>query len=231
MSISTTPLPVPPKKSGLGCLGCGCLVLALVVLLFAALVAGGCYLGYQKVVSLTSPTAAAVPAFNGSDELYQTAKQKVADFNHDVKNHQAATIRLSADEINVLITRNPDAGKVNLHAFVSLTNNEGRVQASLPTDTLSQGLLKGRYFNLDASFGVDFDPRTKSVNLFFHALQFGNEVLMGPNSGNEASIRSFTPSFNQSFNNAIRNDPDGAALLDQAKSIEIKDGELVIETK
>jgi hypothetical protein len=44
-------------------------------------------------------------------------------------------------------------------------------------------------------------------------------------------MRSFTPLLNQSLNNGIRNNPDAAALLDQTKSIEIKDGELVIQTQ
>jgi hypothetical protein len=230
MSVSTPPV---PKKSGLGCLGCGCLVLALLVILFVGLVAGISYLGYTKVVGLTSTTPAAVPSFDGSDDLYRTTQQKLADFDHGVKNHQAATIRLSADEINILIARNPDVIKKHIHAFVTLTNNEGRVQASLPTNELSHGILKNRYFNFDASFGVHFDPQIKSLNLIFHTLQFGNKVLIGPNSNsnNAASMRSLTPAFNQSLNAGIRNNPDGAALLDQAKSIEIEDGELVIETQ
>jgi len=228
MSVSTPPV---PKKRGLGCLGCGCLVLALLVILFLALVAGATYLGYTKVVGLTSATPASVPPFTASDDLYNTVKQKLAGFDHDVKNHQAATIHLSADEINAMIARNPNVSKNNIHAFVTLTSNEGRVQASLPTNEMSHGILKGRYFNFDASFEVNFDPQTKSVNLIPHALQFGDKVLMGSNSENAASMRSLTPALNQSFNNLIRQNPDSAALLDQAKSIEIKDGELVIETQ
>jgi hypothetical protein len=251
MSISTTPLQVPPKKRGLGCLGCGCLVLALLVILFLALVAGGGYLGYTKIVSLTSTKPAAVPSFEGSDDLYRAAKQKLADFDHDLKNHQAATIQLSADEINALIARDPDVIKNHIHLFVTLANNEGRVQTSLPTDAVSHGIIKGRYFNLDASFGLGFDTQTKSVNLIPHALQFGDKDLSGGNADNGAALplaatfgerwitardnaaamQSLSPAFNQSFNNAIRQNPDAAALLDQAKSIEIKDGELVIETR
>jgi len=235
MSISTTPPPAPPKKRGLGCLGCGCLILALLAILLAGLVAGGAYLGYTKIVGLSSTTPAAIPSFNGSDDVYGAAKQKLADFDHDVKNHQAATIQLSADEINSLISRYPDVVNNHIQVFVTLTNNEGRIQANLPTDGLSQGLIKGRYFSLDASFEINFDPQTKSVNLAFHALQFGKANLTGHDASNpsfnESFMRSFTPTFNQSFNNAVRNYPDGKALLDQAKSIEIKNGELVIETQ
>jgi hypothetical protein len=231
MSISTAPSSVPPKKRGMGCLGCGCLILVLLAILVVGLLAGLGYMSYTKVVGLTSTTPSAVPAFAGSDDVYNTARQKLADFDHDVKNHQAATIHLTADEINTLIARTPEVSKNNIHAFVTFTNNEARVQANLPTDVLSQGMLKGRYFSFDASFVLDFDPQTKSLNLVPHALQFGTQTLISPGSNNEATTRSLTPVLNQSVNNAIRQNPEGKAFLDQAKSIEIKDGELVIETQ
>lgn len=187
------------------------------------------------MVSLTSTTPSAVPSFDGGDELYASARQKLADFDHDVENHQAATIQLSADEINTLLVRSPNVIKNNAHVFVTLTDNEGRIQASLPTDALSHGLLSDHYVNLDTSFEVHFDLQTKSANLTFHALQFGNKVLMDQNASNTSLSQSatiwYTSIFNQSFNNGIRKNPDGAALLDQAKSIEIQNGELVIETQ
>src|SRR5476649_2615445 len=99
MSISLPPPPAPPKKKGMGCLGCGCLILVLLVILFVGLVAGGTYLG---VVGFTSSTAATIPSFNGSDDVYNIAHQKITAFGHDVIYHQAATIQLSADEINTL---------------------------------------------------------------------------------------------------------------------------------
>jgi hypothetical protein len=233
MSVSLPP--APPKKRGLGCLGCGCLVLGLLVILFVGLVAGIGYLGYKKALALTTTTPAAIPSFDGGDDLYQTVLRKLADFDHDVKNHQAATIQLSSDEINTLIARNPDAIKNNIHAFVTFTDNEARLQASLPTDALSRGLISGRYFSADSSFEVHFDQTTKSVNLTFHALQMGDKVLMGENAENDRATQmlrlQFFAIFNQSFNQGIRQNPDGAALLDQARSIEIQNGELVIETQ
>jgi hypothetical protein len=238
MSVSTTypQSPVPPKKRGLGCLGCGCAALALLLIILVGLIGGVIYMGYKTTLSITSTTAPDIPSFNGGDDLFQKTEQKLADFDHDVKNHQAATIRLSADEINTLIAHNPGMTKKNVHAFVTFTDTEGRVQASFPTDVTSHGMMPGRYFSFDASFDVRFDSENKSVNLTPHAVQFGNLALIGPNSDNDPRAQTFTRSFvvpllNQSFNQGIRKNPDGAALLDQAKTIEIQDSQLVIETQ
>ena len=236
MSISTTPPPPPPpKKKGLGCLGCGCLILVLLAILFAALVGGVLYMGYNATLRVTSTTPAVIPSFAGSDDLYQTALRKLADFDHDVKNHQAATVRLSADEINVLITRNPEVSANHIQAFVSFSNTEGRVQASVPADALGYGVMKGRFFNLDTSFEIYFDQATKTFNVIPHTLKFGDNVLMGPNAADDRTAqsfkRTFTPFLNQLINAEIQKSPDGTDLLNQAKSIEIQDGQLVIETQ
>jgi hypothetical protein len=192
-------------------------------------------MGYRTAIGLTTATPPAIPAFKGSDELYQSTRQKIADFDHDVKSHQAATVRFTADEINILIARNPDVINNHIQAFVSLSATEGRLQASLPTDALSDGFLKDRYFHVDTTFEVHFDPTGKSVNVIPNTLQLGDRVLAGPSAGDDRAaqsfMRSFTPAFNQSFNSGIRKNPDGALLLDQAKSIEIEDSQLVIETQ
>jgi hypothetical protein len=198
-------------------------------------------MGYTKVLAYTTTAPVSIPASNATDADYQAARQKLADFDHDVKNHQPATIQLSGEEINALIAHNPDIAKNNIQAYVTLTDNEARMQANFPTDTLSHGLIPGRYVNFDTAFQVHFDSQLKGIELTFDTLKFGDKVLLGPEAGsnqtassaafNESFMRSFTPSFNQSFNSSIRQSPDGAALLDEAKSVEIENGQLVISTQ
>ena len=225
MSVSTTPPPAPPKKRGLGCLGCGCLVLALLVILFLALVAGIGYLGYTKVVSLTSTTPAAVPSSEGSNDLYLATKQKLADFDHDVQNHQAATIQLSADEINILIARDPEVIKNNIHAFVTLTDDRARLQGSIPTNSFAQGFLKDRYFNFDTTFGLSFNSDTRSLDLALHHVQIGDQTT--PQNLLPTLQAELTPL----LNSKLQQYPAAKDFFQQTKSIGIKDGELVIETQ
>ncbi len=217
------------------CLGCGCLILVILLVLILALFGAVSYMGYSQLVSFTSPTPGNVPTSNAGDDVYNSARQKLADFDHDIKNHQAATIQLSADEINALITRDPEVIKHNIHAYVSLTGNAGRIQGSFPTDILSHDYIKDRYLNLDASFEINFDSSTRNVNLSFQSAQLGSHAILGPevesSQGTRSLVQVYTGYFNLFLNNEIRQSPDGASLLAQAKSIEVKNGELVIETQ
>jgi hypothetical protein len=235
MSISTPPPPAPPKKRGLGCLGCGCLVLVLLLVLVIALIAATGYMTYTQVLSYSTTTPASVPSSHATDDDYQAARHKLADFDHDLQNHQAATIQLSGDEINALIERDPDITKNNIQAFVTLDGAESRLQATVPVAALSNGLVTGRYFNFDATFDVHLDAATKSLLVNFDTLKFGDKTLLNPASANNPSTRPlilwYTAMFNQSINASIRKSPDGAALLDEAKSIEIQNGQLVISTQ
>ncbi len=225
MSVTVAPPPAPKKKSGLGCLGCGCLVLGLVVILFVGLVVGGFYVGYQKVVGLTSTTPADVPSFNGSDDVFNTAQQKVMAFGHDVQDHQAATIQLSADEINALIARDPELIRQKAHLFVTLTGDEAQVQGSIPTEALSEGFLKNRYLNFDTTFGLGFNPDAKSLDLILHQLKIGDQPT--PQNLLPTMQAELTPILNAE----LQNYPLSKPVLQQAKSITIKDSQLVIETQ
>ena len=225
MSITTPPPPVQQKESGLGCLGCGCAVLFVIFALIVALVAGSCYYAYTKGYALTSATAADVPIFNGSDEIYKSTQQKLSDFDHDVKNHQAATIHLSADEINTMIAHSPELSAHNGHAYVSITGDEVHLQGSIPLENLPFGIYKGRYANVDSTFGVEFDASSKQLILLLHSMKFGDQVT--PNN----MITALQPQLNLQLNLGLRKDVDASRLLDSAKSISVKDGELVIETQ
>jgi hypothetical protein len=225
MSISTPPPPAPQKKRGMGCLGCGCLILVLILILLLGLVVGAGYFGYTKALSLTSTTIGDVPSFNGSDDVYNTAQQKVAGFAHDVENHQAATIQLSADEINTLIARDPDIIRQQAHLFVTFTNDQAQVQGSIPTDAVAQGIIKGRYINFNTTFGVGFNAETKNINLDLHHLQIGDQTTP------QNLLPTVQAEFGPFINVQLQKYPTTKNLLQQAKSIQIKDGLLVIETQ
>jgi hypothetical protein len=246
MSISTPPPPpssAPSKKAGLGCLGCGCIFLVVIFLLIGGLIGGTGYLVYKAYEAASSETAADIPPANTDQQLTSSAQHKIADFAHDVKDHQAATITLSADELNALIANNPDAVKNNVHIFLSMKESEGRIQASIPTSAFGHGISDGRYLNVDSSFEVHFDQETNSIMFDFHTLHAGKLTLIGtpaaddqngspmPEAFTRSFAQSFGPSFSNAFNTGLKKSPDAENLLNQTKSVEIKNGQLEISTQ
>lgn len=231
--------PAPPKKkeSGCGCFGCGCGSLFIILVLLGCLGLAGGYMGYKKVLDITTSLPEAVPAFTPTNDGFSVVQNKISEFQSQGQGqgHQATTLHLTADDINNLIAHNEEMVKKNIHVFVTITGNEGQVQASLPTDLLVEGLFPGRYISFDTGFGLSFDSTTKSVNVAPRTLKAGALVLMGEKvdpsqeSFNKAFMSSFVPAFNQSFNKGLRNDPTVAKFLDNAKNIEIKNSELIIE--
>jgi hypothetical protein len=224
MSITKPPPPTPPKKRGLGCLGCGCLIVALIIILILGLVAVGSYLSYTKALALTAPTSVSIPAFPNTDDFYIGVKQKLSDFDHDVQNHQAATIRLSSDEINAVLARDPYFDKHKIHIFVTFVNDVASVQGSVPCDELAHLLFTGRFVNFDSAFGLKLNTDTKNLDLTLYHLQIGGQSA--PNSSLPFWQVYFTPLLNLE----LQANPETKNLLDQAKSIRIENGNLVIET-
>jgi len=236
MSISTGPISAPPpKKRGLGCLGCGCAVLVVLALLVAGVVGFMGYAVYKMALTLSSTTPPAITAFDGGDDLYQKARQKLGDFDHDVENHQAATIRLSADELNTLLARDPNMAKNHIHVFVTMTDSEGRLQASFPTELPTRGWVKDRFASFDLTFALHFNGTDKMIELTPHTLALSDKPILSPNTENnqqtQAMLAAYLPMINQSLTDAVRKNADGALLLNQAKTIEIQGGQLVIETQ
>jgi len=223
MSVSLTP-PAAPKKKGMGCLACGCVVLVLLAFLFFGLVASLTYVLYAQILSHTSAEPSTVQTFDGGDDVYNSAKQKLSDFDHDLHAHLAATIHLSADEINTLIAHTPDFDKNKIHLFVTMAHGEATTQISLPVELFTRHyLFKGRYLNAETTFGLNFDSTAKMVLLDLQALQINGEDLPKDN------LPLIQTELNPGLNQMLQGLPDGKSILDQAKSIEIKDNELVIE--
>jgi hypothetical protein len=223
----TTPPPpvVVQQKRGLGCFGIGCVILVVVLLLLGALIAGGVYFGYSKIDTLTSTSPAISQNFDGGDNLNQTAQQKGSDFENALHTDQPATIEYSAEELNTLIARDPDFASNQIHLVITTTGDQARIQSSLPTNLIPFGLIKDRYVNIDAQFGLGFDAATKTLKIDLHALKFQSQSVPSDQlPALQAQLEPF-------INTQLQRSPEAKRVLDHAESIEIRDGKLVIQTK
>lgn len=209
----------------MGCVGCGCAVLLVLLVLFVGLVAGLTYLVYTEIYSLTSPTASAVQTFDGGDDLYKTADDKVTAFDQALQQHQPASLHLSADEMNTLLARDPHLSELKIRLFITVTGDQAHAQISYPTNFLPLGLIKDRYFNGDCSLGLNFDPGAKTVHLFLHSLHIGSQSV--PEDDLPLVQTEIDPILNAEFQKI----PELQKIVAQARTITIRDGEFVIETQ
>jgi hypothetical protein len=186
------------------------------------------FAGLDHLVTLAP---ADIPPPVASDDAYATVQQKIESVQTLVKENQPATFALTADDVNSLIAHNPALSDNNVRAYFSFANDEGRLQTSIPTDVLTRGVVKGRYFNMDISFNVSYDSAGKSVNLTPTTLKVGDETLLGAGVKSSNSAAFNTAMMTYLLNFGLRQNPQVAALLDQTQNIAIKNGELVIQTK
>jgi hypothetical protein len=151
----------PPKK-GLGCLGRGCLILSVFLLVLVIACFAGMYWGLHRHSALfygnywlakthsvaDAPTR--IPEFSGSDQQIQRVRERWQEFEQKARAGQAAELELSADDINALIATSEEVrGKV----FASSDGKQVRLQTSVPIG----GFLgrPGHYFNGDVIIELD----------------------------------------------------------------------------
>ncbi len=230
MAIQQAPPQRPPQKSskaGLGCLGCGCLAVLVVFLGIAGLCAGGIYMFFKQANVVSSASPEAIAAYTASDDVYAGAQKKVAAFNDDVSTSKTSTLTLSSDEVNALLYHTIDPRKLQGQALVTMTGDEARVQASIPSNGIPfiNWGVKDRYFTLDLTSGVAFNVDTKEVELQFHKVQFGDTVVP------QNSMAALQSSFSQQLNLKLQQNPDISKVLQAVKTVSIKDGQFVVETK
>jgi hypothetical protein len=175
---------VPPQpKQGLGCcLGKGCFILVVFLLLLAITFVFGSYFGVRRAFTSTEPRE--LPQVESSEEQQQAVLQRWENFETEVRTGKISsgaesspssepdsvapqppapappTVEFTANDINQLIAANRRArGK----AFVSIANDVAHVQVSIP---ISKVGFSGRYLNADFEVRAspDGDPRKIQIS-------------------------------------------------------------------
>lgn len=218
------PVVVVREKRGLGCFGIGCIVVLIVLLVLGGLVGTVGYLLYSKFNGMMTTHPSTIQTYDGGDAMYQAASKKVDDFNQAVAQHKPATLHLNANEINTLIARSQDFKKNNVQAFVTINGDVAELKASIPLDLIpTTAAFKGRYLDADFSFGLNLDQSSKTVHMLLKKIRIGSEEI--PADYLSMMQEQLDPTLNQ----MLQSDPNCQSVIDRAKTIEVKNGELVIE--
>jgi hypothetical protein len=168
----------PPKQRGMGCLGKGCLMFFIFIILLAAAFFIGGYAGVRYVVTSDAPRE--IPQIETTEADQRAVRERWEDFK-SARNMTTATIpqdpavppvegatptpspanriELTGPDINQLIA---SSRKLNGKAFVSIENNVARIQVSVPLEKVG---FRGRFLNgqFEARAAADGNPRNLEI--------------------------------------------------------------------
>jgi hypothetical protein len=168
----------PPKQRRTGCLGKGCMMVVVFLILLAVAFFVGGYVGVRYVVTSTTPKE--IPPIETTPADQEAVRLRWEEFKagpHStaVDTTMATTtttteatpaptpasnrIELSASDINQLIA---GSRKLSGKAFVSIENNVARVQVSVPLEKVG---FRGRFLNgeLQVRSAPDHNPRNIEI--------------------------------------------------------------------
>jgi hypothetical protein len=203
-----------PIKRRRGCLFYGCLtscILALVVLALPVLI-------YLKILNAFDTKPIALPTVDLSDSDMQQVRQRVDAFRNDVRSaHPTQPLSLSANEINALIATDPNLKALKGKVYVSIEDSQVKGQVSVPTSDVGLGFFKHRYINGSGAFNIALTNGTLFLSLQSLAIK-----------GRPIPEKYMQQVRAQNLAQGINDDPKSSAGLNKVKSIEVKDGKIVI---
>lgn len=202
----------------------GCLpyvIFATVVLLIGACF--GLLYHHWMVNHLTDTQPMTLPSVKLPDLQMFQLHDRVDTFQEDVRDGEPTEpLVLSADELNALIETDPLLASLKLkdHLYVSIKGDQLSAQISFPAADLGLARLRGRYINATGDFHVALT--NGELIIMAKSLSVKGEPVPG-NIMREIASENLAERFND--------DPRAAAGLKKLKSIDVKDGKLVIAAR
>lgn len=228
--MSPTWIEPPPKSKRTGCLGKGCMMLVVFLILLAVAFFIGGYVGVRYVV--TSNTPREIPQVETSEAEQTAVKQRWEDFKNartapaetpvpdpnappttttepaPMSTPVANRIELTAADINQLIA---GSRKLRGKGYVAIENNVARVQVSVPLEKVG---FQGRFLNGELLVRPAADGNPRNIQI--------EEVSMG---GVSDKVLNALLGFR-----SLRSYVDQYANEYDIKSLTIQDNKVVIES-
>jgi hypothetical protein len=200
----------PPKQRKTGCLGKGCMMLVVFLILLAVAFFVGGYVGVRYVVTSTTPKE--IPQIETTEAEQVAVQQRWEEFKVGPRSAPVETtaptttteiaptpaptsnrIELSASDINQLIA---GSRKLRGKGFVSIENNVARVQVSVPLEKVG---FRGRFLN--GEFQVRSAPDRNPRNIEVTEVSLGgvSEKILNSLLGFR-SLRSYADQYATEYN-------------------------------
>jgi hypothetical protein len=149
-----------PRARKRGCVLKGCLVLFIVVMLMGVIMGTvGTYLYYGFAPFLT-PEPAPIRIYPATDAQYQAVLAKVRPFSQAIEAGVEAPLELTADDLDILIARDPAWADLRGKLYLAIVNNELVADVSTRADeednSQVQLFFNGRFFLRASIAGGEF---------------------------------------------------------------------------
>ncbi len=210
----------PPQR---GCLFYGCLISAILAVLLLIAIGLIFFFTYRLLSGVVQEYTATAPRVLPKVEVPVEKRREIEDrknqFETALDNGTATEpLILSAEDINVLISDNPDlAGKF----YVTIEKDKLKSQVSIPLDELPAfGLTQGRYLNGEAELKAFL--REGILVIVFQSIEVNGKRLPDPILD---SMRA------QNLAREAHNNEKIARRIQRLESIEIQDGRIIIKPK
>ena len=223
----------PPKQRKSGCLGKGCMMLVIFLILLAVAFFVGGYFGMRYVVTSTEPKQ--IPQIETTDAEQAAVKQRWEEFKAGPRTPVEVTntttdasttttaevvptptpsnrIELSASDINQLIA---GSRKLRGKGFVSIENNVARVQVSVPLEKVG---FRGRYLNGELLVRPAPDGNPRNIEITEVSLGGVSDKILNSLLGFR-SLRSYADEYATEYDIRSFTIQDNKVIIENGKAI------------
>ena len=206
----------------------GCLSIFIVMLAAVALLVGGAWYLYGKVVdTLTAPAPVAVLMETPSDAQFTTASEKFDRIRSAAVTQQLETVEFTAPELNALIARHPSFSEWRGKTRVGIAASEMTIDLSVPLRDIPLPRVRHRWFNGTVRFSMAYDQDRFSLGVKSFTAN-GQDFDM---SGLQTWADEINNRVNEDFDSWQRADERSNEFWENVRSMEVRDDKLIITTK
>jgi hypothetical protein len=214
-----------PRARKRGCILKGCLVLFIVAMLLGIIIGGAGWYAYNGMAPFLKQQPAPIRVYPATDAQYQAVLAKVAPFNQALETGTAATLELTAEDLDILIARDPAWAELRGKLYLAIANNNLVADVSTPANEDANTDMQ-LYFNARLILGASIAEGELT------AVIRRIETLSGhPLSGvlaRYATSPAFAQTFNDSINRRIQDNSYLARYIAKLRTASIEHNHILV---
>jgi hypothetical protein len=225
MNAELSPPPFKPRGPGPGCFLKGCLTLFIVFMVMGVIIGSLGYYVYSAALPFMSVEPGHIRVSPATDEQYQALIERLRPFNDALEAGHAATVELSADDLNVLIARDPQFADVRGHLYVSIVN--GRLMADVTTP-ISEVEGNGPKAYFSGRLAVDASVIDGDLAVVLRHVEGLDGRPLPPLIERFVTSGGFVQTFEQSVRDRVQAEGHFSGLMERIKTARIEHNRILV---